>query len=378
MPVRDTRIAKVTERDLDAVSVLRPGFAKHYITVHPPADGYHFSLFETLSEFLRSRNASIVVQDVFGSCKFHADGMQALERTCGTITWPVTWIQSDSTDAHVLTGTQVYAVSGTPVRALDLDGHIVGSTFEDDGAAYCYLGNTYAMDTATPKPEQARKTLEKIGAALSLAGMGMSNVVRTWMYVDNILTWYDDFNRVRTDFFTERGVFEGIVPASTGIGVGNPMGAAVVADVFAIKPKQENVSIREILSPRQCPATDYRSSFSRAVELALPDHRRLYVSGTASIEPKGKTIHVGDTGNQISLTMEVVGDILESRDMSWADTSRAVVYFKNMKDVPLFDAYCKNNHLSTLPVAVAHADICRDDLLFEIEADMVRTDKKEG
>ena len=73
----------------------------------------------------------------------------------------------------------------------------------------------------------------------------------------------------------------------------------------------------------------------------LPDHRRLYVSGTASIEPSGKTAHIGDPAKQISLTMEVVAAILESRRMTWADVSRAIAYFKDIKDAPLFDEYCR-------------------------------------
>jgi hypothetical protein len=57
--------------------------------------------------------------------------------------------------------------------------------------------------------------------------------------------------------------------------------------------------------------------------------------------------------------------------MDWKDVSRAIAYFKNMEDAPLLDLYCKKNNLPALPIAIAHGDICRDDLLFEIEADAV-------
>lgn len=69
--------------------------------------------------------------------------------------------------------------------------------------------------------------------------------------------------------------------------------------------------------------------------------------------------------------MEVVQAILESRGMGWADTSRAIAYFRNIEDAPLLDKYCKENRLPRMPIAVAHGDICRDDLLFEIEVDAV-------
>ena len=64
-------------------------------------------------------------------------------------------------------------------------------------------------------------------------------------------------------------------------------------------------------SPLQCPALDYGSSFSRAVELVAGDHRRLFVSGTASISPEGHTLHVGDVDAQVARTMEVVEAMLE-------------------------------------------------------------------
>jgi hypothetical protein len=80
---------------------------------------------------------------------------------------------------------------------------------------------------------------------------------------------------------------------------------------------------------------------------------------------------VGDVENQIALTMEVVGAILQSRRMSWADTSRAIAYFKDIEDAPLLDEYRRRKHLPHIPIAVAHGDICRGDLLFEIEIDAV-------
>jgi enamine deaminase RidA (YjgF/YER057c/UK114 family) len=161
------------------------------------------------------------------------------------------------------------------------------------------------------------------------------------------------------------------MPASTGIGAGNCAGVAVVAEALAIKAKEQNIHIYEVPSPLQCPASDYKSSFSRAVEVVLPDHRRLYVSGTASIEPGGRTAHVGDVEKQIALTMDVVEAILASRQMGWSDVSRAIAYFKDIQDASLLDSYCSKKRLPLLPMAVAHGDICRDDLLFEIEVDAV-------
>lgn len=365
-------ITKIASDELDVVRVSRPCCDKFYITAHPGKDGGHYSMFENLGRFLRKHNAAIVTQDVFGGCELYASGMDALARACGAVDWPVTWVEGYGLALKNLTGTQVYAISGMSVRPVRLDGHIVGGVFEDDDATYCLLGDLQPTDTSYSRAEQARATLEKIEQALGTIDMGFSNVVRTWFYINEILSWYDEFNMVRNKLFKERGVFEGVVPASTGVGVANPAGAAVVAEVFAVKAKNShNVGISAIGSPLQCPAVDYKSSFSRAVEVVLPDHRRLYISGTASIGPDGKTIYVGDVQKQIAHTMEVVGAILGSRKMGWEDTSRAIAYFKDIENSPLLDKYCRRNHLPHMPIAVAHGDICRQDLLFEIEIDAV-------
>ena len=72
--------------------------------------------------------------------------------------------------------------------------------------------------------------------------------------------------------------------------------------------------------------------------------------------------------------MDVVHAILKSRGMDWADTARAIAYFKDINDAPLLEKYCTEHRLPELPVAISHADICRHDLLFELELDAVKTD----
>ena len=369
---RFAEITKIASDELDVVTVARPRYKKFYITAHPDKDGEHYSMFENLGAFLRQHNAGIVTQDVFGGCELYADGMEALARTCGEVNWPVTWIEGMGPARKSLTGTQVYAISGVSVQPVRLDGHIVGGVFEDDDAVYCLLGDLRPTDISCSREDQTRATLESIEATLATIGMDFCNVVRTWFYIDEILSWYTQFNTVRDKFFERRGVFDGVVPASTGVGVANPAGTALVAKVFAVKAKNShNVGISAVGSPLQCPAIDYKSSFSRAVEVVLPDHRRLYISGTASIDPDGVTAHVGDAENQIALTMEVVAAILELRDMGWSDTSRAIGYFKDIENAPLLGEYCREKGLAHMPIAVAHGDICRDDLLFEIELDAV-------
>jgi enamine deaminase RidA (YjgF/YER057c/UK114 family) len=183
--------------------------------------------------------------------------------------------------------------------------------------------------------------------------------------------WYGGFNHVRTAFLKEHGVFDGLVPASTGIGGRNISGAALTAALFAVKAGRGAATAMAIPSPLQCPALDYGSSFSRAVELETGGLRRLFVSGAASIGIDGRSVHIGRVDAQVALTMDVVRAILDSRKMDWGKVTRAIAYFKHNKDAPAFDRYCTLQGIRDMPVLLANNDICRDDLLFEIEVDAV-------
>ena len=97
--------------------------------------------------------------------------------------------------------------------------------------------------------------------------------------------------------------------------------------------------------------------------------RRLFISGTASIAPGGKTLWEGDVRKQVETTMEVVEAILRSRNFALTDLTRATAYFRRVADAPVFAEWLAERRLFKLPVVSAQCDVCRDDLLFELEAD---------
>jgi hypothetical protein len=67
--------------------------------------------------------------------------------------------------------------------------------------------------------------------------------------------------------------------------------------------------------------------------------------------------------------MAVVRAILESRDMDWYDVTRAIAFFKNAAKDPRLTVTCAANAIEGMPVLFTNNDICREDLLFEIEVD---------
>lgn len=271
--------------------------------------------------------------------------------------------------APLVAGLQAVAARNAVITHYDAEGGAAVTVVEDRHARWAYVTGVVPARLWAPPGEQAYNAYERAEAALALAGMSFAHVVRTWVFVEDILGWYGDLNRARTTFYRERGVFDGTVPASTGVGACNPAGAAVLLDVIALDPKSSDIVVERVASPLQCSAEDYGSSFSRALEIREPGLRRLLVSGTASIGPDGATRHVDDLDRQIELTFDVVEAILRSRDMDWTDVSRATAYFRHGSDAPALGSHLRHRSMQGIPWVVTECTICRDDLLFEIEVD---------
>ena len=267
---------------------------------------------------------------------------------------------------------QRLVVTGTKPEVITRNGATAGVLYEDAYAQYCLLTGILPADLSASRADQTTSVFEEIEQILSTVGMTFDHVARTWLYMDKILEWYDPFNRARDAFFQSRDIYNKLVPASTGIGSANLFGAAIAANAIAVKPKGRSVSVQMVDSPLQCSALHYRSSFSRAVEIATPDYRSLLISGTASIEQGGATAYVDDVEKQIDLTMDVVEAILVSREMTWADTTRAVMYLKHPEYLPVWNRYLQKRGLHNMPLVNVHADVCRDDLLVELELDAVK------
>jgi enamine deaminase RidA (YjgF/YER057c/UK114 family) len=320
-------------------------------------------------EFLKTHSAKAISMRFFGS---HSDITEALRfvetQTKDIDLLPLCILQKDSIDCVPL-NIQVHAISGLNLNPLYFEGVLVGQEFEDAHTKY-YMLNILPDDGQVSEYDQANNLFEKSHAILQRLGLNFSDTIRTWLFVQDILSWYDDLNKARDQFFERHDIFNKLVPASTGIGVMNLHNKTLVANVLAVKPKTSKTTIQTVNSPLQNPALDYKSSFSRAVKVSTPDNGRLYISGTASIDKVGNTIFIGDTSKQIERTMQVVTAILNDADMKWEDTVSSLAYFKCRKDFGLFDDYCQASGIK-LPHVKVHADICRDNLSFELELDAI-------
>ncbi|MDO8544337.1 MAG: translation initiation inhibitor [Opitutaceae bacterium] len=363
---RGREAAIVPEVGTRAATSFSPEFA---VTGEPQPGEALNKVFRRVADELAAREAEILAVMVYGRIAAHDEIAREMRDALGETMWPVTWVEGASCDAGPLAGVQALAVSRRPINRIRLGGKIVGSVYEDGGARYCLLGGIGPTATSMREPAQVQQMFGNLESALDLAGFELRDVFRTWFYNREILQWYDDFNRVRSAHYAQVKFRTGSMPASTGVAGRNPADAALAVAAWAMRPLNPHACAQEIGSPLQCPAPNYGSSFSRAMEINSGGWRRLLISGTASIHPNGATAWVDNAKKQIDLTMEVVAAILESRGMTFADVTRATAYFKHPAFRPYFVAWCDVRELRQMPVVAVHCDICRDDLLFELELD---------
>jgi enamine deaminase RidA (YjgF/YER057c/UK114 family) len=332
-------------------------------------------IFRGIRDTLRSKNARILQERVFAT-KTVMEILSRARRAAYVGSGlddgvAPSFLVGDEGTIGPIAGVQVYALSGdVETEVIDVDEVPRGRVLRAAGHRLITLSGV-SVPHLTQATEQARACLEKAEAALREHGTDFLSVARTWMWLKDILSWYDDFNRVRNKFFTERGMIGAgtrqSMPASTGIGLGVIDGSCCGMDLFAVLEPASSTAYVQASGKQQC-ALEYGSAFSRASRAITPAGQTVFVSGTASIDAAGATTNINDAWGQINATIENVRAVL--RDMNVADD-----------DVVHVVAYCKTTEIErvfntikgkfTWPWITAICDICRTDLLFEIEATAV-------
>ncbi len=217
-----------------------------------------------------------------------------------------------------------------------------------------------------------------------LATQGLPHLWRVWNYFADIngeshsLERYRQFNIGRQDAFLDfaRGA-TGNVPAACAIGLaGGPLNIAFMAG------EQPATAIE---NPRQISAYDYPAdygprspTFSRAVLAAPPGQEILFVSGTASIVGHS-TVHAGDAAAQCREVLANIESVLAAANRhchSAAFTPGEMsyrVYVRHVADLDRVAAVLATQLGAAADLVLMQADICRADLLLEIEATAIHT-----
>lgn len=202
---------------------------------------------------------------------------------------------------------------------------------------------------------------------------------RAWNYLADInaetegLERYRQFNIGRHDAFVASGrLARGNVPAACALGTAS--GPLTIAFMAGRKPPVP------LENPRQVSAYDYPATygprsptFSRAAFAHLPGQELLFISGTASIVGH-RTTHLGDTAGQTHEIIANISALLESTNrqaLALPYTLRELsyrVYLRRASDYPQVQEILERRIGPSSAIVYVQADICRADLLIEIEA----------
>jgi len=123
-------------------------------------------------------------------------------------------------------------------------------------------------------------------------------------------------------------------------------------------------------------AYDYEkpSSFSRGMRIDLGNVVLLLISGTASIDEAGVSVHIGDFRKQMRRTLQNITALLAAEGCTWKDIVRTSCYLRDIdRDYAEFNeertTFFKAQGLDPLPASTGiQAKLCRPELLVEIEA----------
>ncbi len=127
------------------------------------------------------------------------------------------------------------------------------------------------------------------------------------------------------------------------------------------------------------------SAFSRGMRIDLNGLVILLISGTASIDENGVSIHIGDFRAQLRRIFSNIAGLLEAEGATWKDTVRTSCYFRDIdRDYDAFNeertAFFIEQGVDVYPASTGiEARLCRPELLIELEAiAMFQTAKAEG
>jgi chorismate lyase/3-hydroxybenzoate synthase len=219
-------------------------------------------------------------------------------------------------------------------------------------------------DATLPLAEAARERYELVIAEVREAGFPY--FVRMWNYVGGINEAEDDVERYklfcagRHDAFIEAGYHHDVdLPAASAVGM---RGRGLIAYFLAAREPGMQVE-----NPRQVAAYNYppqygvkSPSFSRAT--VWKD--TVFISGTSSVVGHA-SVHQGDVLAQLDETLRNIDLVLAQTGRTLADITSAKTYVRHASDYAAIAQ--RLEPLFTNNVYV-EADICRADLLLEIEA----------
>jgi enamine deaminase RidA (YjgF/YER057c/UK114 family) len=380
----------VFEQDEFLMTVSAPAADLRWIvvSVRPGADSQSAAAaaYSKIRQLLNGNDWQCVHERIFGSLGHRQNilqgragvGWKMLESAV-----PPTFIQGHPVWGEGFAGIQLQFFkpirTGERVWNIGNDGQAYGRGWTRRGVTSFMLQGLHGLRASAPgtPSEQTIAMIQKAEQLLKSQGTTYGEVARTWIYLRDILTWYDDFNQARNRAYSGLGLMPSAtdtrpvafhLPASTGIKGANAFQAACMMDVLAVAgDPAARPNVLRLTNLRQKDAFRYGAAFSRGVILAEADYAQIQISGTAAIDEAGKSLYPGDTRAQIERTLENIEALIAQGHAKLTDIASATVFLKRAEDFPIWQEIAARRGLIPFPGVCVVADVCRDDLLFELD-----------
>jgi len=381
-------IMRYNEGPLAWVEVTRAGLREFYATCVPhdtiatnDAAAQAREVYRALASWLHEQAARGVQERILGNLAHRetilAERQMLFGAEINPQPWAASFIEGAPCNREGLAGVQLYAVAGPTCAPIYHDRSLCGVAFEHQDARYVYLTGISGAGNAATRPQEAWAMFARADAMLQATGSSYADVVRTWIYLADILQWYDEFNPVRSALYSEVAQIaqtdSSWPPASTGIEARPPGGAHCLMDLLAIGgPGRRDVSVEALHNPRQNEAYGYGSAFSRGMAITFDNIETVYVSGTAAVDEEGRSACVGDLTGQVNYTLDNIVSLLNTRHMTLDDFASSTIFIKQGHSTEIVRELIEERGKSLANGIYVVADICRPELLFEVDGIAVR------
>ncbi|WP_430810124.1 MULTISPECIES: hypothetical protein [unclassified Carboxylicivirga] len=238
-----------------------------------------------------------------------------------------------------------------------------------------------------PVRTQSHDIFNTLSAILEKEEMSINSIVRQWNYIERITDMdgkyqrYQLFNDERTSFYEKTDWPKGY-PAATGIGT---QFGGIIVDCIAVSGQFKELPLA---NPLQTDAHVYTQDvligaedevrkikttpkFERAKFIGNDNCAAIYVSGTAAIRGE-ESLGIGQPAEQTDVTLENIAQLMKHQNLSEifdVESKPEIlrVYIKQAEDFDTIQQACLKHH-ADIPVSYLLSNICRDELLVEIEA----------
>lgn len=344
-----------------------------------PASKSTENIYSELSSVLDSKNMRILHERVFGNLDFFEEFAGIRRKYLNFEGGSFSYIHGQPCSGRGLAGIQIHAVEPASPKDYWVIRHNnlpCGNGWKRGDSNYIHLNGIVGNENGVKqREEQASSMFEKIDRILASQSVSFGNVARLWIFLEDILGWYDEFNAIRTEKFKALGLIPQPVveseldrlclPASTAVGGRNPAAASCLIDLLAVSG---DARISILPGKQQRSPFRYGSAFSRGVSIREKDCDQILVSGTAAIDEKGRSLYPEDVEAQIGRTIETIESLIAERGARPEDIRSATVYLKKPEFLAVYKKVAAGFGPAPIPAVCVVADICRDELLFEMDA----------